>query len=328
MLIGTIIVLGILLVLVLVILLVVGVLVQFIGIIMLLIAIIKKKYNNPYRRKLLVVLSIIGIMGGLLLQLPFGGMLLLTSFKNSDIDSKVYIETNTFIYWEGDTQYELHYPFVYNNRTYKHFLSTPTGTEKGAPVANIYHTPKEKDKKEKPWMRLWQFTWNRILGDKPSKGEVIFTVKNCDDFSLLSVGGHNPNSTSFNLFCDANLITEKRIYYGTGDNYDSFISRTYETVRHSKGYEIAVRPLSENDYTMFKDIQFSENDNTIDISRKKSYEYVNIFVISKDNIMKKQNNSFLIDNDTIYTYKTVGADTFHATPLSDEQIAYIFSLLE
>jgi hypothetical protein len=321
-------ILGILLVLIILILLIVGILVQFTGFIMLLVAIIKKKYNNPYRRKLLVVLSIIGIIGGFILQLPFGGMLLLTNLKSSENKSEVYIETNTLIYWQGDIQYELHYPFEYNNRTYEHFLSFPTGTEKGVPVANIYRTPREKDKKEKPWMRLWRFTWNRILGDELSKGEVIFTVKNCDDFSLLDVGGHNPNSTSFNLYCDVNLITEKRIYYGASDNYDTFISRTYETVRHPKGYEIAVRPLSENDYTMLKDIKFSENDKTIDISIKKSYEYINIFVISHDKVMKKEKNNFLIDNDIIYTYKIADADIFRVTPLSDEQMSHVFSLLE
>jgi hypothetical protein len=76
------------------------------------------------------------------------------------------------------------------------------------------------------------------------------------------------------------------------------------------------------------DIKFSENDKTIEIDRKKSYEYINIFVISHDKVMKKEKNDFLIDNDAIYTYKMLNADIFKVTPLSDEQISYIFSLLE
>jgi hypothetical protein len=284
------------------------------NIVTLIVSVKKKKYKNPNRKRQLFKLSIIGIIIGFLLQIPLcGGLLLLAKNKNSD-DNKEYIETGTLIYWEP-RKGGWDKTFIYNDRTYKKFRDY-FGMEKDEPIANINQRPTEK--KETLWNRLLNplLVGFLLLGEE----EVIYTVKNCDDLSLLAVGTL--------VYCDAELEGEKLAYYNNWEkNYDPFISRTYEDADHPLEYE-TVRPISESDYNMLIKIAFIENDETIALSKKNHHEYIHIFRASHDKVKGVWKTTFLVDNDIIYKFKRLDAHGYRATPLSDEQIAIIFSLLE
>jgi hypothetical protein len=297
---------------------VIGIVLFIIGTIKLIKIIRNKKHYAKNKKILFLSLSIIVIVAGIFLQLP----LLRTAHEfvlKTNLNNAIYIETGTTVYWEEE-KVDSYHTFFFNNRKYVSFDQFSFDIEKDEPVANIKYDVTEKRKK-------WESTsLGRILGFW--KGEVIYTVKNSNDFSLLAVGGHDPASTLLKLFCDADLRHEKSQFYRDRDNYDSFISKTYDTFHHPDGYEIVVRPLSKIDYNVLNNIRFSYRDENIDISRKKKYQYINIFDISHDKVMKIFRKDFLVDNDTIYKYEIKDAYNYRGTPLDNEQISYIYSLVD
>jgi hypothetical protein len=302
----------------LIILSVIGIVLFIISTIKLIKTAINNKQYEKKKKILFLSLSIIGIVAGVSLQFP----LLISANKTvakANLSDSIYIDTGTTIYWEKE-RVDSYHPFVYNNRRYVHFDTFHYEIEEDEPVANIKDESTETNKKKKNSL------FYRIMGY--SKGKVVYTIKNCNDFSLLAVGGHDPTSAYSILFCDADLRREKSAFYKDSDNFDSFISRTYDTFNHPKGYEIAVRPLSKIDYDALKNIEFSYGDENIDISRKKKYQYINIFEVSHDKVVKIWRKSLLVDDDIIYKFNIKDAYKYRGIPLDNEQISYIYSLLE
>jgi hypothetical protein len=305
MLIGTIIVIGLLLWLLFKVLFVIGLVILFINIVILIIVKVKKRRNNTKNLRLPLILATVGISAGFLMQLPYLGISLLLKIADSKSEKEEIIDTGVYIYWEKDKDVDSDKYFVYNNRIYVMLTRAPASyMEVNEPIANI------KD-------------------NEADKGGIIYTIKGCDDFSLLIV----KKLVSY-IYCDVNLRHEKYQYFNNIENYDLFITRTYKNFGNKEGYEITSRPITKNDYDILNELKFSYSDDYIKIPRETKnktadYEYITIYGNSHDGIEKKRwYASFLVYNNNIYAYTTYESENFYATKLADEKETFILSLLE
>jgi hypothetical protein len=124
-------------------------------------------------------------------------------------------------------------------------------------------------------------------------------------------------------------LTEKSEYYENNDNYDLFISNVHKHPRHSKGQEKKRSHLSKDEYDKLDKSKYDhEEDNILVPLNFGNYEYINIWGISQDGIMKKEYEDYLVDNKIIYKYGGWGSDKLMVTRLSDENINYIWSLFD
>jgi hypothetical protein len=281
------------------ILFIIGLIILFVNIIFLIIIIVKKKRYNTNIKKLPLILSIIGIIVGISLQLPYW-----VKIPASNIEPNEIIDTGVNVYWENMKNSESKYAdkyFIYNNKTYVRLTGIPAYMEIDEPIANI-------------------------KSEEADRGDLIYTIKGCNDLSLLIV----KNGIEF-VYCDIGLTYEKHQYFDDAGNYNLFIARTY--IGHKERYEITNRPLLKNDYDIMKQFKFDYSDDYIHIPRRKNneligYEYINIYGSSHDGIVKKRNfKYFLIYNDNIYTY-TDRVENYLAVKLTDEEEKYILSLLK
>jgi len=286
------------------ILFIIGLVILFISIISFIIIKTDKKPDKTKNKKLPLVLTIIGIIIGISLPLPHLRTYLLPKIKDSKTEEKEVINTGIIVYWQknGKRLYLDEY-FVYNNRTYVYFDGLYLScTENNEPIANIKYEDKDI-------------------------GGLIYSIKGCDDFSLLFVEHYGKF-----IYCDINLIYSKRQYFENADNYDLFISRRYKPFVNETGHEITNRSLSNNDYDNIKEFNFNKNDNYIEIPRKAKdeyvdYEYITIYGNSHDGVQKRREfKSFLIYNENIYKYE-VRIEIYYGVNLNDKEKKYILSLL-
>jgi hypothetical protein len=282
------------------ILFIIGLIILFVNIIFLIVIIVKKRRYNTNIKKLPLILSIIGIIVGISLQLPYW-----IKMPASDIEPNEIIDTGVNVYWENMKNSESKYAdkyFIYNNKTYVRLTGILASyMEIDEPIANI-------------------------KSEEADRGDLIYTIKGCNDLSLLIV----KNGIEF-VYCDIGLTYEKHQYFDDAGNYNLFIARTY--IGLEERYEITNRPLLKNDYDIMEHFKFNYSDDYIHIPRRENneligYEYINIYGSSHDGMVKKKVfKNFLIYNDNIYTY-TNRVENYLAAKLTDEEEKYILSLLK
>jgi len=271
-----------------------------VSLIALLIIIVLRKRNITQRYKLPFILSLIGISISVLLFIS--SFVLDSIWKKHDIyiRMKENVDTEKIIYWKIDDKEKC---FYYNDRTYKLIdINDNIYFEVDEEIANI--TYKENS----------------------SSVMTIYTIKNCTDLSLLSTS-NDPNKSDY-LYCDVDLIEEKKVYYENKNNYNYFISKT-ERFRYIESNVIVSRSLSRNDFDILEKIKYDYNDSYIEIPGKE-YESINIYGISLDGAGQRIFNNFLIDDNKIYyaIRYSIATYPYFVVELSNEEKALILSLLE
>ena len=281
--------------------------------IILLIIGITRKIKKTKKYKLQFILSIIGIIvSGIFMYPIFGYMSLIKGFFTHPVEEE-NIDTGTIIYWETSDKGVLYGKiFNYNGRVYRECTDFGITFRAGADeaVANIHHKR--------------QYSIGKYLGIY--REETIYTVKNCNDLSLLA---SEKNPSTHSLYCDVDFHAEKKEYYENRDNYDYFISKTKKHfVIRTGNEEIVSRPLSEADFSFLEKIKYGYSDDYIKIPRKGTYEHINIFGKSLDGIGQRLFNDFLVDGNIIYSIVSNHGEEYFVVELNDEYKNIIASLLE
>lgn len=303
---------GILLYIFFIILFVAGILIIIAGLVFLIIG-IKRKIGKTKKYGLQFILASVGIIVGILFLYP---IFWYTAFVKDFLllGEEENVDTGTIIYWQTDKdieQYNKSFEFFnYNGRIYRefenNFILWAAGDEA---IANIQNET--------------QYPWDRYLG----RNRTIYTIKNCNDFSLLAFS--SKPSTSI-LYCDVDFLTDKKEYYGNRDNYEYFISKTTKQFPNMNGNEIISRSISRDDLSILENIEYGYADGYIEIPKDKEYQYINIFGKSKDGVGQRLFNDFLADGDILYDVlrSPFMEHGFMVVELSDEHKKIVWTLLE
>jgi hypothetical protein len=264
---------------------------------------INRKRKMTERYKLLFILAIIGIVLGISCTLPLFHHILF---------GEEFIDTGTRIHMETESQkgeWSKKY-FIYNDRVYKSLdrIDASLYLEADEAVANYGNT---------------SYIFRKILNFGDEK--IIYTIKNCNDFSLLSTSN---TPSKFDLYCDVDFLQEKKEYYENRDNYDYFISRTKNySLSRKDNDEIVSRNISEADIAVLEKIEYNYTSEYINIPRKKC-DHINVFGKSSDGTARRLFKHFLAINDVIYYIHMYDSDKVRVTKMNDEQTNYILELLK
>jgi len=291
-----------------VILFLVGIPIFTTGIVLLIIAkiisVINRKRKMMERYKLLFILAIAGIVLGISCTLPLFHHILF---------GEEIIDTGTRVYMETEHQ-EKEWPkkyFIYNDRVYKNLERI-----------DVYGLYLDADEAVANYGNTGYF-FRKILNFEGEK--LIYTIKNCNDFSLLSTS-NTPGVSD--LYCDVDFLQEKKEYYENRDNYDYFISRTknYSLSRNDND-EIVSRHISEADIAVLEKIEYNYTSEYFNIPEKKC-DHINVFGKSSDGTARRLFKHFLAIDNVIYYILMYDFDKVRVTKLNDEQTNYILELLE
>lgn len=259
-----------------------------------------------------LVLSIVGVIIGSALTVPVFFMISVSREADKKTASS-YIDTGTVTYWENEKLYEKE--FILNDRRYKYLLNNGH-LALNEPLANIDTKKKEN---EKPGL------WRKIIG--PSYGEIVYSLKDNDDYTLLAVGGHKYNC--FDLFCDVEFFTERKEYYDNDNNFDFYITKVANKRIDMEEFKILARPVQREEYFELNDeFRFNYSVDYNVVSDENEYEHINLFKISKDGIIKIPGSSVILDNDKIYDSTYESYQKIRVYEFSKERTDYILSLLE
>lgn len=265
---------------------------------------IKKIRKKMAFSKIILCFSIIGVVFGIcLFSIP---SIYIIHLREGHLKSNSKnIKTNTTIKWQDD--FGNNY-FLFNNKEYRFFGVEGTQNSKSIeiekPIANII--PKNYN-----IMR----PLNILFGADPK--ETIYTIKNTDD-GILTTGGEN--SIYFLLYCDVNILDEKKIFYSDLNNYLFYFSR------QKFGDENNCQLIENKNYESIKEI-YNYKGEEINIEDKE-YNYINIFGISHDKLLHKYILEIIIDGNTLYRVKYRSSrDGVHVTILKDYQKDIILRLI-
>ena len=256
---------------VLVLLLGIGLFGLIINIIILILAVRKKK------RKLFVALPIVGII---LFSIPFVISVIGIFYVRINIPDNSTINTGTKVYWKYENNNDENEYFVYNGEKYVllagYIIEKPNSRERDKPIANII------DKEKNILSRLFMF----IYGLK-DREDILYTIKNYPDDSLLMADPFGA------VYCEEKIYSEKNNYYNNIDNYIYYASYGH-LHDETKSVELYDREIIKELYT------YSGSGELLQRPLEKECNYVRIFGISNDGILIKNIASIIIYNNQLY----------------------------
>jgi len=230
-----------------------------------------------------------------------------TNDESEDIDTNITVTWKWYTRSTGENQIESGRYFIFNNKRYEKllFASDSDSIKIDKAIATIVpenYQPK-KDKKE-----------------------TLYSIKNCNDYSILTTGGSS-SSVSFALYYDIEYRESMEKYYSNLDNYTLYFTlgefenqKSCQLIQKTK---LSIIEKLSNYKGTVTEIAWRE--------RESEYNYINFFGISNDEIMLKPIMRIIKDGDNFYREEyssiTSTGSRIHATIFEEEQIALLLKLM-
>jgi hypothetical protein len=315
-----------------------------------------KKYKGTLKKRIIpIVLPSIGIVISVLLSLPYLKLFYKATQEQTkiqrgiiDFDKLKYnAGVDTIITWNEDVSgNEIQKYFIYGNKKYIKFdtFSTRTVDFNISEIRDIEINELIgiilDDKQEK---ETFLNSLSNVLFTVGARERVIYkniyTIKNCDDQSLLIV-----NYNLFyndELFCDEEYFLDKYNYYNDIYNYNLIISKNdrntyiFDKFYYIDNNENISHPLSKANFDILleNEKRYNGQENNILIPngftpKGHEYKYINIYGISDDGVYKKLFQHYIIDNNDIYYAYFYNIVDINAVKLNDDERTFLLSLLE
>jgi hypothetical protein len=314
---------------------------------------INKIYEGTLKKRIiLIVLSSIGIITSVPLSLPYLKLFYKATQEQTKVQrgiidfDKLKDEAggNTIITWNKDvlgsgTQKS----FIYENKKYIKFdtftwrdlsftISDIRGIEINKLTGIILDEEQEKD-------TFFNGLYNVVFPVEATERVLyknIYTVKNCNDQSLLIVKYNSLYNDE--LFCDEEYFLEKYNYYHDINNYHFIISKSDDnTYIFNEFYYIDLKeniahPLSKNNFDILtiNEQKYNNQENgilTLNRFDPNEHAYITIYGISGDGVYKKLFQYYIIDHDDIYYAYAYDFADINAVKLNDDEKTFLLSLL-
>jgi hypothetical protein len=327
-----------------------------INIIVLIINIIKK-HKKTLRRRIFIVLSGIGIIISVLLSWPYLKLFYKISQERTkvqrgiiDFDKlKEKTGVDTIISWDKAVLgNEIQRYFTYENKKYIKFDAFSTRNVNfnisdisDAEINKLAGIILDEDQEKDTFLNgLYGVLFPKEVSERVLY-KYVYTVKNCNDLSLLIVKRHFFYDDE--LFCDEEYFLDKYNYYNDIYNYNFFISKNDNNIYVFDKFYYIDEDKKENishhlskvnfDILTMNEEKYNYQGNRILIPNSfdpkgREYEYINIYGISGDGVYKKLFKHYIIDNDDIYCVNVYNISDINAVKLNNDEKVFLLSLLE